>query len=391
MKSQLYRIISGVIFLSLFNFTQTSAAEPADSTFKGAGFRGSHIYSYKTDYWTAVGSAMSRNFEGYSPAATWIVSFFQDDGSTQMVFPSEGKQYPNISFAGSDNAERYLSKFDSSGIKVWLQVEPGNADMVTLINLVLSRYKQHKCVAGFGVDAEWYFNNGQYPNNNYGIRITDSTAQLWESAVKSVNPSYSLFLKHFVESHMPPSYRGEIIFVDDSQQFTDINDMLRYFKKWGSTFSSNKVEFQFGYKADKTWWSKYSNPPKALGDAIRNAIPNTAGLFWVDFTITDVFPLSITGMGSEHAGAPGEYELSQNYPNPFNPSTTIEYSISESGPVTLRIYDVLGKEITTLVNEVMPAGKHSVVFNSSTLPSGVYMYRIEAGAFSSTKKLVLLR
>lgn len=391
MKNQLYKVFFCAVFLLTFDCTVSFAFEPTDSTYKVAGFRGSHIHNYKSEYWMAAGNAMSKNFSGYSTAAVWIVSFFQDDGSSQMVFPSDGKQYAGISFSSVDYAEAYLSKFDNSGIKVWLQVEPGNADMITLINMVLNRYKQHKCVVGFGVDAEWYRNNGQYPNNNYGIQISDAEAQAWEAAVKSVNPNYSLFLKHFTESHMPPKYRGNIIFVDDSQQFSNLNDMLYYFKKWGSTFASNKVVYQFGYQADKVWWSKYSNPPKALGDAIRNAIPNTAGLFWVDFTITDVFPLSITGIESDPAGAPGAYELKQNYPNPFNPSTTIEFTIKESGFVTLKIYDLLGKEVATLVNEFTAAGKHSAIFNSAALPSGIYIYRIEAGGFTAVKKLVLLK
>ena len=79
------------------------------------------------------------------------------------------------------------------------------------------------------------------------------------------------------------------------------------------------------------------------------------------------------------------------YPNPFNPSTTIRYQIPQDGIVTLKIYDILGSEVTTLVNEEKLAGKYEVNFNASTLASGVYIYRIQAGDFVSSKKMILLK
>ncbi len=93
---------------------------------------------------------------------------------------------------------------------------------------------------------------------------------------------------------------------------------------------------------------------------------------------------------------PNDYKLSQNYPNPFNPSTTIEYSIPTAGTslmkfVQLKIYDILGREVATLVNEEKPAGKYSVNFDASKLSSGIYFYRIKAGSFISVKKMILMK
>jgi len=88
---------------------------------------------------------------------------------------------------------------------------------------------------------------------------------------------------------------------------------------------------------------------------------------------------------------PLEFSLEQNYPNPFNPSTTIEYSIPESGNVTLKVFDVLGNEVATLVNGQNEAGKHKVEFDATGFNSGVYFYRIENGSSVETKKLVLLK
>jgi Secretion system C-terminal sorting domain len=88
---------------------------------------------------------------------------------------------------------------------------------------------------------------------------------------------------------------------------------------------------------------------------------------------------------------PDKFILSQNFPNPFNPSTTIKYSIPISGFVTLKVYDVLGKEVATLVNEEKPAGNHEVTFNAANLSSGVYLYTLQAGSYTQTKKLILMK
>ncbi len=88
---------------------------------------------------------------------------------------------------------------------------------------------------------------------------------------------------------------------------------------------------------------------------------------------------------------PIEYSLSQNYPNPFNPTTNIKYSISSNQFVTLKVYDVLGNEVKTLVSENKEAGNYTVKFDASNLASGIYFYRLKAGNFSSVKKLILLK
>jgi len=86
-----------------------------------------------------------------------------------------------------------------------------------------------------------------------------------------------------------------------------------------------------------------------------------------------------------------EYELSQNYPNPFNPSSTISYQIPELSFVTLKVYDVLGSEIITLVNEEKVVGSYEIEFDATLLPSGIYFYRLQAGSFVETKKMVLMK
>lgn len=86
-----------------------------------------------------------------------------------------------------------------------------------------------------------------------------------------------------------------------------------------------------------------------------------------------------------------DYDLVQNYPNPFNPATTIKYQIPKSGHVKLRVYDILGREVTTLVNEYLEDGRYEAVFNANELSSGVYIYRLEVNDFVTSKKIMLVK
>jgi hypothetical protein len=100
-------------------------------------------------------------------------------------------------------------------------------------------------------------------------------------------------------------------------------------------------------------------------------------------TVTGVTPIGIE--------LPQAYTLSQNYPNPFNPVTKINFALPKQGFVTLKIYDVLGREISTLVNEVKSVGSYSVDFVASEFASGVYFYRLESNGFSDIKRMLLVK
>ena len=89
--------------------------------------------------------------------------------------------------------------------------------------------------------------------------------------------------------------------------------------------------------------------------------------------------------------SPTAYKLLQNYPNPFNPTTEIKFSIAKSGLVTLKVYDILGREVATLVNRELNTGNFTVRFNASNLASGTYIYHLSAGDVQISKKMVLLK
>jgi hypothetical protein len=126
-----------------------------------------------------------------------------------------------------------------------------------------------------------------------------------------------------------------------------------------------------------------------------------AGVVW-KLSLSD---LGITSVKQVSDEIPAEFELSQNYPNPFNPETTISYKLSAVSNVDLTVYDVLGKEVITLVNEVQQPGVYNVKFSinsilstftrhwraSSSLSSAVYFYKLQAGDFVQTKKMMLMK
>lgn len=99
----------------------------------------------------------------------------------------------------------------------------------------------------------------------------------------------------------------------------------------------------------------------------------------------------LSGIGNSTQGTPKVYSLSQNYPNPFNPVTVINYAIPREGLVKMKVYDILGREVKVLINEVKQPGFYSVDFDGSTLSSGVYFYKLESGTFSDIKKFMLIK
>jgi hypothetical protein len=141
------------------------------------------------------------------------------------------------------------------------------------------------------------------------------------------------------------------------------------------------------YRVRYAGQDKASHFPKIPWNMPKDTWTNAATK--VDFDV-DPYTSYVTGVTAENL-SPVTYSLSQNYPNPFNPSTTIKFTIQKAGLVSLKIFNILGQEVATLVNEQMKPGSYSYNFNASRLSSGVYFYSINAGDFNLTKKMLLLK
>ncbi len=116
-----------------------------------------------------------------------------------------------------------------------------------------------------------------------------------------------------------------------------------------------------------------------------------SGVFFPQFVAGQVRILVPTAVNEDHNLLPAQFNLGQNYPNPFNPSTVIEYSLPRSSQVVLEVFNVLGQKVVTLVNGHMEAGVHSVVFDASRQPSGIFFYRLMYDGGSDTKKMLLVK
>lgn len=240
--------------------------------------------------WEKAITSMTDRFTGSQACAIWIVGTLHKNGTAcELEFPSNGIEHPDIVYDKKDKHEKYLDYFDKNGIKVFLQVEPANAPVDTLIDIVLERYKHHPSVIGMGIDVEWH---KEAIVENTGMKVNDSLAKAWEQQVKSYNSDYKMFLKHWDRNWMPPNYRGDIIFVDDSQMFDNFDHMMdEFINYWGDYFAPNEVWYQVGYPRDKDFWKKLEDPPSAIGKTIAKHIDQEMGIMWVDFTLTDVLPV----------------------------------------------------------------------------------------------------
>ena len=133
-------------------------------------------------------------------------------------------------------------------MQVYPEIEPGDADIPTLIDLVLSRYQSHPSVIGLAIDAEWI---NKTSDGDTETPVSDAQAQAWETKVKSYSSSYRLLVKHYDEGNLPPTYRGDIIFGNDDEQNGSYSTFKAELKTFADFFYPSDVVFQFGYPSDR--------------------------------------------------------------------------------------------------------------------------------------------
>lgn len=157
---------------------------------------------------------------------------------------------------------------------------------------------------------------------------------------------------------------------------------------------TNKIEWSSFNQGFGSASSAGTQVCSALGQSFVGSTQNTnsqiASGFLVHPLISDT-KTAVEEKTQEESQLPTSYELEQNYPNPFNPSTTIAFALPRTSEVTLKIFDASGREVATLVEGRLPAGRHQVVLDARPFSSGVYFYRLQAGEFSQTRRLTLIK
>ena len=275
-------------------YTHTEEIAPIDLA-KWAGIRVSSYGMYDSfgsfpgvTEMTGFAEKMEDCYEGSIGTYIFIVGTVDEDVWTcHLGFPLS-KEIDMVYGTAEDLYDAYLDAFDEAGYSVWLQVEPGNADLVDLATEVMTHYGHHSCVKGFGIDVEWYKPEG---TKGHGTELDKTTAGKVLRAVRKVNSDYTVFIKHWDEDYLTEGEPVDgFIYVDDSQGFRSLNRMCQTFAGWAETFAPCPVMFQIGYEADESRvWGSMENPAKELGTAIAEACTtdNFLGIIWVDFTLKE--------------------------------------------------------------------------------------------------------
>lgn len=233
------------------------------------------------------------------------------------------------------------------------------------------------------LNYQWFVNNEPLGNQaifNYNYnpatssKLVDVTASIYNSEDSS-SISWKLFNTELAFSEMPPKLSGKNTFYKwRIQVFNAWKDPLQIVYN-GPSWLTYKDGFLSGTVPDSD--SNYN-----IKLQVKNSHNQTDELNYV---------LGITGNENNGQDIPQNFILYQNYPNPFNPATNIKYSFNVSGNVSLKVYDVIGREIAVLVNQFQEKGTYNISFNGNGLASGIYFYRLITPAGQETKKLIILR
>jgi hypothetical protein len=227
------------------------------------------------------------------------------------------------------------------------------------------------------------FSNGDFIFDYLKIQETKGTIFALFNEAKSITSGYSNIFVDSMKTLSSNDYHlKNIEMIKSSADGTDIFS-------YGTNYDSTSPQ---GYLKGKPVGVEYiGNDYKTITLSFPLYYMNSdQSKSILEYILTNKFD-EVMPVDDQISQIPTEYKLYQNYPNPFNPSTTIKYSITEDGFVKLAVYNMLGEQVSTLVNKIQKAGRYEVNFNASGLSSGVYVYRIEAANYTSSKKLVLMK
>lgn len=230
-------------------------------------------------------------------------------------------------------------------------------------------------------------------NINNGLVVSNPENTTKNSKLITLN-SNVVDDKMFIIRSLSISHNDSVKVTQDNENLSFDNYGITKSYNLGIEYASSSREEYFNYEGIQLaensrhlilpdWNDLYSKQIKILVD------------LGIDGTVDDTITIAnqITGVTNDKSllNLPNTFYLSQNYPNPFNPITVIKYDLPISSRVVLKIYDILGKEVSELVNEIKPAGGYEVKFDATGFASGIYFYRLQAGDFTETKKMILMK
>lgn len=335
----------------------------------------------------ANGTTLHVSWEGWDPSNNRSVFYRRSltEGLSWESVLSLGPRGQRSSLAADNNAI-HLAWFtlDTSLIRIWYRGSTNNgtswSPIVRLSSDTASGYYS-LAAAGSHVYAVW-IGGGWGPRNGLFFKRSRDGGMNWDP-------------ESLIVPLTPPTY-----FPVPTATASGANVHVLWVHQ--DTMSERAVMYNRSTDYGNTWelpvqissrgfYAQVYVSAAILGTTVHAAWGESAGSLGLSDIFHSRYPFGNVTSIQDHTVFPTTFALHQNYPNPFNPSTKIRFTLPRNEFVSLRIFNLMGQEISTLLSESMSAGAHEIQWNANKLPSGVYFYRLQAGTFTETKKLVLLR
>ncbi len=278
---------------------------------------------------------------------TWTSGSWKHSDKTGYAYDSSGVLISDTVWINSNNVLTYLSQTN------YMYDTSGNA-----VNLTTYSWST--------MDSAWRY----------------STKEDMEYDEMGLLTSYERYYWNPMDSSWTPQYGNTYVYDENGNLLTAVDEYPL------SSGMDEKIEYTYDENNNRITGSAFIGGPDWVSN---NATLSNQFESYFGYHISTEYEHFIPIAVNKEDYNPVRFTLNQNYPNPFNPETKISFSLPQSGKASLKIYDMLGREVMELVSGDMSAGKHEVSFNGKNLSSGVYIYRLQSGSFTESKKMLLLK
>jgi len=323
-----------------------------------------------------------------SPAATFIYRTTNGGTNWTQVFTQVGGFIDAIAFVDVNNGFAYGDPV-SARWSLWKTTNGGVNWDSTGLNL-----PQAGGEAGYNNALTYKGTNIWFGTSNTKVYHSTNSGLTWTSGVTTGNVnSFSLAFNNLNLGLVGGSILQRT--TDGGANYSTLTalgtgSITGLAGAYSGFWYTRATNIYYSSNSGDNWSTAFTGTTNALSD-IDISTPNCCPAGWAVGAGGAIIGLGLVGISNNNNELPNEYKLTQNYPNPFNPVTNINFAIPKAGYVELKVYDILGREAATIVNEFRQAGNYTVDFNASSFASGVYFYTIKSGEFTDTKKMVLIK
>ena len=308
----------------------------------------------------------------------WSSNFnYQSDEASAIAIDNSSNVYVTGIVGERQNFTTYYSirtiKYNSAGVQQWVRIYGFTMNRCSAYDILINN-DEYVIIAGYYPQSS-NTSKSNYLTIKYGIYGNEYWNRSYDGAANDDDKAFSVKADNENNIYVTGQSETANNLYDITTIKYDASGILKWQKSYDGPIHSNDIGFKLVLDNSLNVYT--------IGYSMGYGTEN-------DFVLIK-YNQNTVGIQNVAIQEPQNYSLKQNYPNPFNPSSKLEFGIPELGFVSLKVYDALGKEVRILVNEIKPTGYYTVEFDGSDLPSGVYFYRLEAGEFSETKRMVLLK